>query len=971
MAGFNAFLKNNNIITGTAIPTEGNFKTGDIIVNVGPNSATEPMWICNEGGNPGVWGPVGVGGGSGSGSIVSINSSVMIDGPTNEIPLDSLGVVVTKKDKLLVHYNSVHLLEGVHFEIAGNGTKIVKLGEGSWNEEGLEDCMFAFELFKGVQNIDGNEITVASKMTCKTNHVIIENPCGEVEIGIEGFKSENDTLMVFKNGVIMVEGVDYTIEGDIITSTGEVWNENRIEDYGMTFVVFKEIPVVDEGAVIDSSLLSDELKNRIYGLGTQTTERIYLENGRKQFNCDSNCYIDDIRMEGYTFNNLLESLDDWYTGVEEENAHAFTKCTKQHMIERNTVYTLVNVADENIVMDLYTDVNNPEFIRYEIPGNTSIEITTPNSDIQQQYLVIFENDGWELSKQYFNKANLSLCMFKAPKEEVDIHFKGYIDSVRSVGGYGVNICNYTGEKIEFISSNGNISLTTGSIIVYGTSNFMTEFIDVSEYESVFMTDISHVILYDENKNFIKSVRDVSAYSICDVSKASYIKLWYTIAAKNIELIVPNKHVVKKEVIGLHRLPNGTVDYFEKCDNVYQIVNKSINYWYVGSYDEDWTILQEGTNCIVFQIPVEYKMKQGVEVISNYFLWGENIDDTEHVWFGQQTFYVSINKSRLSEPTVAGFKIWLQNLKYTFGVIGETEKSIKTKCSSDVGLKAFNGENNFSISVRSIYPTISFVLNKSLDENLSTVIDKITNLELAINQLFQDVDSAKQRFASAIGGNITGESSFEEMINEIIRFKDGVTFAVGNDYVTGGDSIDTIIASIRDPKEHYSTVWEYLKGTESADKSISEYLFDTRSLLMNKLNAKGVTMSDTTSLYNGVALIDKINVGKKFATGTVKAINSSTYQFIDNTNANRYFYVGQVNNLDFKPSTIIIMRPDNSDIFHNVTLCYSSQISQYMTYTHNTNNVYYIQLTANAMVHSTGFSIPLSVSDLTYNWIAYE
>ena len=63
MAGFNAFLKNNNIITGIAIPTEGNFKTGDIIVNVGPNSATEPMWICNEGGNPGIWGPVGVGSG--------------------------------------------------------------------------------------------------------------------------------------------------------------------------------------------------------------------------------------------------------------------------------------------------------------------------------------------------------------------------------------------------------------------------------------------------------------------------------------------------------------------------------------------------------------------------------------------------------------------------------------------------------------------------------------------------------------------------------------------------------------------------------------------------------------------------------------------------------------------------------------------------------------------------------------------
>ena len=260
MAGFNAFLKNNNIITGTAIPTEGNFKTGDIIVNVGPNSATEPMWICNEGGNPGIWGPVGVG----SGSIVSINSSVLISEPTNEVSLASLGVGVSSKDKLLVHYNSTHLLEGVHFEISNDGSKIVKLGEGSWNEEGLENCIFALELFKGVQNIVGNEITVASKMTCKTNHVIIENPCGEVEIGIEGFKSENDTLMVFKNGVIMVEGVDYTIEGDIITSTGEVWNENGIEDYGMTFVVFKEVVLYEgDNGTIKMDHLAEDVKEAI------------------------------------------------------------------------------------------------------------------------------------------------------------------------------------------------------------------------------------------------------------------------------------------------------------------------------------------------------------------------------------------------------------------------------------------------------------------------------------------------------------------------------------------------------------------------------------------------------------------------------------------------------------------------------------------------------------------------------------
>ena len=225
------------------------------------------MWICNEGGNPGIWGPVGVG----SGSIVSINSSVLINEPTNEISLASLGVGVSSKDKLLVHYNSTHLLEGVHFEISNDGSKIVKLGGGNWNPEGLENCIFALELFKGVESIDGDKIVVDSKLACKTNHVVIENACSEVEIGIDGFNAGNDMMLVFKNGVNMVEGVDYEVQGGKIVSTGEVWNENGIEDYGMTFVVFKEVVVYNGDAevkaenIADGSIGMDKLADDVKG----------------------------------------------------------------------------------------------------------------------------------------------------------------------------------------------------------------------------------------------------------------------------------------------------------------------------------------------------------------------------------------------------------------------------------------------------------------------------------------------------------------------------------------------------------------------------------------------------------------------------------------------------------------------------------------------------------------------------------
>ena len=55
----NTYFTENRIMKGSAIPTEGTYLTGDMIVNTDPvTSIDEPMWICNEGGTPGVWGPV-------------------------------------------------------------------------------------------------------------------------------------------------------------------------------------------------------------------------------------------------------------------------------------------------------------------------------------------------------------------------------------------------------------------------------------------------------------------------------------------------------------------------------------------------------------------------------------------------------------------------------------------------------------------------------------------------------------------------------------------------------------------------------------------------------------------------------------------------------------------------------------------------------------------------------------------------
>ena len=265
----NSFFTANNIRVGNQLPTEGNYVKGDIIVNIGESTATEAMWICVESGNPGVWEVVGAG--AGAGSFVSINDSVFVNEPVNEVSLAGLGVGVSSKDKLIVHHNSVHLMEGVDYEISKDGTKIVKLTEGNWNEDSEENALFAFELFKGVESVEGDKIVVDSKLTSITNHVILESGVSEVEIGINGFNAENDMMLVFKNGVNMVEGVDYEVQGGKIVSTGEVWNENGIEDYGMTFVVFKEVAEYNGDAevkaenIADGSIGMDKLADDVKG----------------------------------------------------------------------------------------------------------------------------------------------------------------------------------------------------------------------------------------------------------------------------------------------------------------------------------------------------------------------------------------------------------------------------------------------------------------------------------------------------------------------------------------------------------------------------------------------------------------------------------------------------------------------------------------------------------------------------------
>lgn len=297
----NSFFSANNIRVGNQIPVEGNYVKGDIIVNIGDNTASEAMWICVESGNPGIWEVVGAGaGGNGGSNFVSINNTVFVNEPVNEVEL-GLGVAITSKDKLIVHHNSIHLMQDVDYRIEGN--KIVKLTEGNWNEDS-EEAMFAFELFKNVEIVDGNLVEVKTKLVCMQNTITVNGAVNEVKIGIEGFDKDKDTLLVFENETFLTREVNYEINGNgdgIVPVGDEVWNDVMIDDWSYTFVVFKDVPLVEGEDKIGMELLSEEVKEAIEAAGN-------IDLNGKQDKSDEGLVTTDKTIVG-AINELFQDVD--------------------------------------------------------------------------------------------------------------------------------------------------------------------------------------------------------------------------------------------------------------------------------------------------------------------------------------------------------------------------------------------------------------------------------------------------------------------------------------------------------------------------------------------------------------------------------------------------------------------------------------------------------------------------------------
>lgn len=145
------------------------------------------------------------------------------------------------------------------------GDLIVNIGENA-NDEAMWLCVESGN--PGVWEVVGAGAGGgSSKIVTLKSRVVVNEALSEVNIGVSGFNKATDTLLVFNNARIMVEGVDYEINADstkIVAMNGNVWNEELANDYVFDFVIFKMMNVNENGEIVVSSVNEIvKLKNNV------------------------------------------------------------------------------------------------------------------------------------------------------------------------------------------------------------------------------------------------------------------------------------------------------------------------------------------------------------------------------------------------------------------------------------------------------------------------------------------------------------------------------------------------------------------------------------------------------------------------------------------------------------------------------------------------------------------------------------
>ncbi|MDT9721372.1 pyocin knob domain-containing protein [Paenibacillus sp. ClWae2A] len=182
-------------------------------------------------------------------------------------------------------------------------------------------------------------------------------------------------------------------------------------------------------------------------------------------------------------------------------------------------------------------------------------------------------------------------------------------------------------------------------------------------------------------------------------------------------------------------------------------------------------------------------------------------------------------------------------------------------------------------------------------------------------------------------------------------------------------------------------WVQVPSREEFE-SLKSSVSDGKSAVAAAITGKGVVASGSDTFPQLATKINQINVGPKYATGTIQSAATSMYFMT--YNGSYAFNHLSVSNLDFRPNKIIIRRTvqaSGEDLnvydYYTRAAAENSTGSNYNYYTFSNGqgrsayivNVYeYSGLgipSSNAFVNSSGFRVPVLNSNTSYTWEAFR
>lgn len=376
------------------------------------------------------------------------SSLLSIDG--NKLPV-SIADFDKSLDSVLLFRNSVLTTD---YTISDDSKNILK-NSGNWIDDIKLPMYFDTLFLRNTKSSYKQQVINSNKVS--------------IDIGIDNYDKSKDTLIVFKNSVLL-QPDKYTISDDskLISTTGSVWVASTEQNAYFDFYVIKNTLSTTNQIILNTSSTTVDISSLAYNKTTDTL--LVFKN---------TTYFTDYTIDKYGKLMISKNLVEW-DGITEHISFDFIVIKNVKCDYR--LYT-------NTGIDSGTVPINIEILDRNTDGLISFKNSTLITDYTISYdnkYIVKNNGGWGLGQNYFEFVYLRNVLVDNNEEtitssvgEVDINVAGYNKNNDGLIVFKDNVL-YRPENYQINDDGTKIIKNDGNWIGSDTSKTFFEFVVVKD-----------------------------------------------------------------------------------------------------------------------------------------------------------------------------------------------------------------------------------------------------------------------------------------------------------------------------------------------------------------------------------------------------------------------------------------------------------------------------------------------------------